>query len=417
MSLFVLLCFIVGLATVSGQTQPDASVVSTSGFPLASNHFALSLLNKLSEQNDRSSSPGNLFFSPYSISLAMGMLYQGTSGSTAQELESPLGYRAASLNGTDKSALTQKIKDSESSILAAKSAAKPSYLLSSGNALIVSKTFPVLPRYTENLENNFGAKVFPVDFATEAVAATNLINGWVSNQTVGKIDKLLSEPLPPQTQLALVNAVYFKGFWKNVFNPNHTLPDTFNGRNGVQYPNVSFMSLHARYGYAKLEQINSTIVELPYEGDDLSMYAILPDDETADLKQVKQQLTPAFIDQAVGQVRVKKVILRFPKFEFQTDYQLVDQLKQLGITEVFDAQKANFSDLSGSSRIVVDMVKHVATIEVNEKGSEAAAATVITATRTSAVKQTRVNFNHPFLFFIRHKQNGQILFIGEVNRL
>lgn len=389
--------------------------VQPTGFVLASNYFGLHLFDKLSQENEQRALRQNIFFSPYSVSIALAQLHQGSAGKTAKQLESTLGFQLAKLAG-EKSLAALQVKNSTGEIFLREDTNATSYTLQAGNAVVYDQHFLLLEEYKQALKENFHAEVFQFDFAAKGDAVLDLINGWCANKTNGKIDKLLSQRPSASTKLALLNAIYFKASWKLKLDPNRTEQATFYGLNGEKFENVSFMQSKDYYNVGYLAEVDADLVEMQYEGEDLSFYALLPKDRNADLAILKKALNPWYIESAISRIYSREVELKLPKLALKANYELVPTLQSMGIEDVF-ASQSNLSALSTEANLAVDQVAHVASIDVNEEGSEAAAGTYIGIVRLSLpVPSVPYIFDHPFLFFIRHNRNGQLLFLGEVNR-
>ena len=401
------------LVNLPGTNGWRRDLVQPNGFILTSNYFGLNLLDQLTKENERNQQKENIFFSPYSVSIALAMLHQGSVGQTSHQLETTLGYQLAKLNG-NKSLVSWQIRKFTQELISEDSNST-SFVLRTGNALITDQKFAILDSYKKNLNQNFYANLFSADFITSGEDVQKLINDWCFNQTNGKISMLLTKPPSPDTKMALLNAIYFKGIWKLKFDPNQTEEGIFYGINGEKFEHVPFMKAKDYFNVGNLAEIDADLVELQYEGEELSFYAILPREKNSELKLIKKALNPWYVEAAISRSYSQEIELKLPKLDLKKNYQLVDSLKALGIEDVF-GQKSNLSALSTEPNLAVDEVKHVASIEVNEEGSEAAASTYIGIVRLSLQLNTPVYaFDHPFLFFIRQNKNGQILFIGEIN--
>lgn len=343
---------------------------------------------------------GNLFFSPYSISTALVMAYAGSKGNTAQQLATVLHLN--NVSHSDFSSLKQSLVNASN---------EESYQLSVANAIWMQKNFLVNPEYIYLLHDQYRARLQLVDFEKNTEEARNKINVWTEEKTKQKIKDLLQPGiLTEQTRLVLTNAIYFKGNWLNAFNEEKTTPQPFKLISGEQVA-VPTMLQEGQFNYA--EDKNVQLIELPYQSQDeqtgLSMVVLLPKqlEKFAEVeKYITQWLSPNF--------KKEKVKIYLPKFNATSGFDLKEVLGTLGIKDAFDASQANFSDINDQEKLFISAVIHKAFIDVNEKGTEAAASTaVVVATRSLArIKEFRAD--HPFLFWIRDQQSGAILFIGRV---
>lgn len=397
-SILVTLAMIIA---VTAQQNPENNNIIASG----NNQFALEMYSALAVEGrsgDRRFQE-NLIFSPYSISSALAMTYGGAKGDTATEMEKTLHFKDgkeihaafAKLNETlDKAQKDGKIK------------------LFIANSLWPQTGHNFLPDYLSLVKKNYGSSVTPLDFKTDSRGAVEKINRWVEDKTQDKIKNLFSQ-LDASTRLVLVNAIYFKGNWDKPFSPKETRDEDFTLAGGEKIK-TPMMHLSKNFGYAKAEGIK--LLEMPYEGDQLSMIAILPDD-VAGIAQLEKDLTPQKLESWIGQLRGEKVIVAFPKFKITWGAtQLNDTLKKLGIRAAFDAGAADFSGMDGAKDLFLSQVVHKAFVEVNEEGTEAAAATGAAMSLTMAPPSEPAKFiaDHPFIFLIREKTTGQILFMGRV---
>lgn len=281
------------------------------------------------------------------------------------------------------------------------------------NAVLILKDLQVLESYKEELVDTFGAELRLADGASELASE---INEWVSVKTRGKITKLLTNDLPANAAMLLLNAIYFKGRWAHKFNAKATTPRPFSNR-GVQEVQVDTMSLKKRIRHADLATLRSEAIELPYQGDRFSMVVVLPKSDNG-LHELKQNLNAQELESIDVMMRTKDVLLRLPKFKLDAEYDLVPALEALGLRSVFGYQ-ADLSGITGNRELSVSDVKHKAVVEVNEEGTEAAGVTSISIRAKSAGRSRIVNFfvNHPFLFYIRDRTTKRVLFMGQVEEL
>ncbi|XP_075525284.1 iripin-3-like [Dermacentor variabilis] len=371
----------------------------------ANNGFGVALFKELcSKTVDQ-----NVFFSPASVSIALGMLYAGAGGGTLEELSSVLGLANAGL--VDRDAVLTAYK----SLLETKPA---NATLDIANTVLIQKDFEILDQYRNDVVKYFQAEVRSVDFVRDGSRATAEINEWVKAKTEGKIPKLLDEALPMNTAAFLINAVYFKGTWVTKFQARDTKPLPFynHGRDEVK---VATMSIRRRFGYAVVDELEARALEVPYAGDRFSMIIVLPKSRTG-LPTVEARLTAGLVDKIATRLTRGDVQLWLPKFELRTDYDLVKPLRRLGLESAFGG-RADFSGISGRNDLAVSDVKHKAMVEVGEEGTVAAAVTSVSLRwKTTSVRRLppiALRVEHPFAFFIWDKVSMQALFMGAVRSL
>lgn len=359
------------------------------------NHFALDLYTKLREKEK-----GNIFFSPYSIHTALAMTTTGAKGNTRGEMVKVLHLPA------DKMLASGDI---------GRYYAHPRkvFELSVANALWGAKGFPWRAEWVKEQNERFGAGLNEADFATNPDGERQRINKWVEEQTRDKIKELLQQgQITKNTTMVLTNAIYFKGNWATQFKKENTKKSPFKCDDGtkVEVPMMS-ASLKCRVGGA---DDGVSMVELPYQGDELAMVVVLPK-EGEKLAEFEKKLTPKLVTKWFGGLRDRNELpVAIPKFKIETRYELPDHLKTLGMTEAFDPDKADFTGMASERPGYISEVTHKAFVDVNEEGTEAAAATAVGITLTSAPRPFRAD--RPFLFFIRDAKHGTILFMGRVEK-
>jgi serpin B len=383
-------------------TQPtDANVASAVE---SSNQFALDLYAKLA-----SGSGGNLFFSPQSISTALSMTYVGARGETAQQMEKVLHLDLAPDNlAVAQAALIKQLNEAGRSGM---------YQLSVANRLWGQQGYTFLDGFLKTLHDDYQADLQQLDFKTQPEQARQTINNWVEQATQGKIKDLIPEGLlNSMTRLVLTNAVYFKGNWKSQFQPQATKPTPFflSTNQQVDVP-LMHQTEHCRFGkFALAGQSGLEVLELPYKGDELSMIVLLPS-EIDGLAALEKQLSVDNLKQWTTKLAQPEVKIWLPKFKLSAEFQLGDVLSALGMPQAFSPDKADFSGMDGKQDLYISAVVHKAYVDVNEEGTEAAAATGVGVTAMAApIRQLEFKADHPFLFLIRDNQSGCILFIGRV---
>lgn len=363
----------------------------------ANNGFGIALFGRLAGAN------GNLLFSPYSITSALTLLGAGARGTTETEMSSALHLP---FSGPKLTPAAGRLRDAL--------VTSSDYQLSSANALWPGARVNVRPEYVAMAKRDFAARVEPLDFARSKTAAAT-INGWVSDATRGHIPTLVSPAmLTPATRLVLTNAVWFKGTWGMPFKDSYTHSEPFYLAGGatVQVPLMHQYAAWLRF--AKLP--HARMLELPYGAGGMSMIALLPDDFDG-LRALEASVTPEALDGWIAQVQYTNVDVTFPRFHDESSYELNDPLKKMGMARAF-GPSADFSGITASEPLAVDLVIHKARIDVTEEGTEAAAATAglveVGAAVSEPVKTEIFRADHPFLYLIRHKATGTILFLGRL---
>jgi serpin B len=335
------------------------------------------------------STEGNLFFSPASIESALAMVREGAVSNTLRQISLLLPeqtiFPAIGTNVT----------------------------LESANGIWVDQKFPIHEKYKTVVQEKYGAEIRPADFSGQPDAERETVNRWVEGKTRDKIKDLLGPgSVTTDTRLILVNAIYFKGDWLHAFEKAKTtnepfwiLPETST--------NVPMMTMKPeRFGY--LENESFQCLELPYQGEEVSMLIILPKEKDG-LTRVEEGLSTGAVADWIGALRSKEVEVHLPKFKVETSLgSLRETLSALGITDAFDPERADFSGISAEPLFISDAV-HKAFVQVDEEGTEAAAATGMIMNTTSITPPPKVfRANRPFIFLIRAKESGDILFIGKV---
>jgi serine protease inhibitor len=365
--------------------------------------FATELYSKLSSQK------GNLFVSPFSISTALGMTSAGAKGKTLDEMNQTLHLPAVQAETHAGFAALIKTLNAEGT-----DPAKRGYELSVANALWGQKGADWQPTFLETTGKNYGAGLRELDFMrTEAARQT--INQWVEQQTKDKIKDLIKEGvLQPDTQLVLTNAIYFKGSWAIEFNKKATKDEPF-FIDGSKEAKTAMM--HISSGYRYHEEAGFQALELPYKGKELSMVIFLPRKKDG-LAEFEKTLSAARLNEWLGKLRMEEtVIVTLPKFKMTSEFSLSKTLSEMGMKLLF-SDGADLSAMNGKGGLFVSDAIHKAFVDVNEEGTEAAAATAIVVRPTSAridPKPTPVfKADHPFFFAIRDQRTGSVLFVGRV---
>ena len=365
----------------------------------ANNRFAINLYSQYKSEE------GNIFFSPFSISTAMAMVYEGAEGKTAKEIKSVFGFPKY-----DNSRRNQY-----SNLLSEINKKDKEYALKTANALWAEQDFQFLDEYLTTVEKYYGGKTTNLDFKNEPEASRLIINNWVEDKTNNKIKDLFSEgTIHPLIRLVLTNAIYFKAEWLIQFDADKTSDEYFrvNPDKSIKVPMMQPTSQKSTFNYTQNKDLQ--ILEMPYAGEDLSMLILLPLDD--DIEALENSFTIEKLTEWKKSLRKRRVKIYIPKFKFETKYFLGETLSNLGMPTAF-TNSADFSGMTGTKDLKIDKVIHQAFIEVNEEGTEAAAATgVVMGIMKSRRPLTPIfKADHPFIFIIQQNETGNILFMGRVN--
>jgi len=362
--------------------------------------FALDLYGQVRGED------GNLFFSPYSVSTALAMTAAGARGATATEMRDALRL------SLDPERLNPAFRSLAARLEALES--EDEIALRIANSLWPHVDYPLLESYVELIRTAYGGAIESVDYVQAAGAARETINRWVEARTEDRIKNLIAEGvLTAMTRLVLVNAIYFKGDWTQPFDPDRTADAPFRTAddNAVTVP---MMAQQADFGYA--EEAGVQALELPYGEDcDLTMLILLPA-EPEGLTALEAGLTPEYLQAWIDRLRSREVSVFLPRFTLTRSLTLNPFLQALGIRLAFQGGTADFSGMDGQpGNLFLDSVLHKAFVEVNEEGTEAAAATAAVMRLTMVADPPPVfRADRPFLFLIRERATGSILFMGRL---
>jgi serpin B len=386
--------------TVTGSTCAAGSGVGQQGATArasANNAFALSLEDQLGSDG------GNVFFSPYSLSVALGMLYQGAATTSATALAQTAGFDAqASSTGQGFAQLACDLTSD---------AAAGGNTLDVGDAIFVQQGKTLAPAYLSSLQGLYAAPATPVDFAGNPSGAASTIDDWVSQATEGTIPMLLSaSDVSSGTQLVLVNAVYFHGSWASGFDPAKTASAPFTTEAGsvVQVPTMNAV-LDA--GFAVPDR-RVQVLELTYQGGQLALDLILP--LGAPLAALEAGLTANTIDTWLSSVQPVQVEVALPKLSLKPRYNLGNALETLGMGPLFDPTQADLSGIDGARDLFVQWVIQQATLTVDETGTVASAATGVGIGTSAFQEPPSFLADHPFLVILRDLPTGAWLFYGRI---
>ncbi len=352
---------------------------------------------------------GNVFYSPYSIAIALAMTYAGAEGETDAQMADTLRITLAeptvhaAFNALDQ-AITQRGAEVGEEM-------GTGFELNVANAIWGQEGYPFRAEYLDVLAQHYGTGLRTLDFSASPEAAREAINEWVKQETEGKIEELIPEGgLNELARLVLTNAIYFKAAWKHQFTEELTVEMPFTTLEGEEIP-VPMMKQTLQIRYAEGETYQA--IELPYVGSLMSMVIVMPNE--GDFETFEDSLDAERMDGVLDTLEGQNVALTMPKFEYETRYQMVEILTEMGMPAAFSPQEADFSGIDGSMELFIQSVIHKAYVSVDEKGTEAAAATGVTVGITSApAEPVQVEIDHPFIFIIRDIESGTILFAGRV---
>jgi serpin B len=350
---------------------------------------------------------GNLVISPYSIAVCMAMVRAGARGATASELTGALRLDDLAENAD----VAFNAIDAELRMPGGSSNGLQPFELAVANAVWSQSGFDFEQEFLDTLARYYGAGVQTVDFQSKPEPARQAINNWVSDETKKRIQDLLPKgSIDSSTRMVLANAIYFKADWARPFEAHATSQVPFNTLNGGEKP-VAMMHSVGSFAYASVAGVEA--LELSYAGDAISMVVVLP--AAGMYGAVEGNPGPTF-EALASNLRPTQVSVSLPKWKFTSEFPLKELLEQMGARAVFDPEAADLSGIDGRRDLYVSGVFHKAFVSVDEKGTEAAAATGAVVDTTAAPAQPPVSFtvDRPFLFAIRHRQTGAFLFAGRV---
>jgi serpin B len=390
-----LICFLLFRPARGAQTPPAADRAAVVE---GDNAFAVTLYGRLCKQS------GNLFFSPESISTALAMAYAGARGDTASAMAKTLHFTLP----------PAQLHPAMGALLSDLNAVHAGYQLSVANALWAQRGYTFLQDFLDLMNNDYGAGLNQVDFKGSTEAARLTINQWVEQKTANKIKDLLQPgALRPTTRLVLTNAIYFKGDWQSQFDKAQTKDEDFH-LSPAQTKKAPLM--HREGGFNYFDGKTFQVLEIPYKSNELSMVVFLPND-LGGLSALEESMTASNTQQWLRQLSpVTKVIVTLPKFKTTQEFELGGTLAAMGMPQAFQPS-ADFSGMTGKKDLFISAVIHKAYIDVNEEGTEAAAATAVTM-RTMAAHAPNptpppvFRADHPFVFLIRDNRSNSILFMG-----
>ena len=395
-ALILLVALVAATSIFAGSRTPKPFAAGDAA--ASGNAFACDLYHQLRGVD------GNLFFSPSSISTALAMTYAGARGGTAREM-------AGTLRLPDRqkdvhmayAGLLEELAPGEDA----------THTLRVVNRLWGQEGFPLLPEFLMTVRAYYEGGYTPVNFEGATEKARLTINDWVAHETEDKIlDLLQPGTIDAGTRLVLTNAVYFYGLWQKAFEPRATADGPFHTSDGREVT-TPFMRQVEQFDLGEAEGLR--VLRLPYEGEDLSCYILLPDARDG-LAELESRLDAETLDGWLSSVTQQRVHCILPRFELTSQFDLGETLAGMGMPEAFSG-RADFSGITGRRGLFISKVVHKAFVDVNEEGTEAAAATAV-AIKLSCVPdmEPSVDFraDHPFLFLIRHEGTGAVLFMGRL---
>jgi len=396
----LVLCCAAALVLTHAPVWGDAAREDSDGkVGQMNNAFATDLYAKLARKD------GNLFFSPTSLQTALAMTWAGARGQTAQEMAKSLH-----LDNDPKS------NDELGRFLRALNAdgKKGGYELAVANALWGASGYPFLPDYLAMVKSVYDGNLRDLDFANNPEGSRKIINNWVASQTHDKIQDLMPRgSIMPSSRLVLTNAIYFKGTWDLPFEKNRTQDADFTVAVGGKVKSP-FMFQQKRFRLAEDESVQ--MLELPYGHGDLAMWVLLP--KTPDgLAALEKHLTSDRLTALAGQLSSQQVKVWLPRFQIESGFSMAEILQELGMKRAFDPGQADFSGMASAERFYISAVVHKALVNVDEEGTEAAAATGVIVGATAVFRPQPIKVfraDHPFVFAIVHQKSGAMLFMGRL---
>ena len=383
-------------------TSPQVAPADLGQLVAGNTEFAFDLYQMLRQQ------PGNMFYSPYSISLALAMTYAGARGQTEEEMAQTLRFVLA------QDALHAAFNALDQALAARGEGAAgrdgDGFRLNIVNAVWGQRDYAFLAEYLDTIAVNYGAGIRLVDFVENPEASRVTINDWVSDNTEGRIKDLIAPGLIDRlTRLVLTNAIYFNAAWMYPFAEGATVEGPFHLLDGGHTPKP-MMLLNESLAYGKGEGYQ--VVELPYDGSELAMTILVPDDGR--FAEFERSLDAARLGAISEGLSYEQVRLTLPRFEFESEFGLGAVLAEMGMPVAFSGE-ADFSGIDGSRNLVISEVVHKAFVAVDEAGTEAAAATAVIMRLTAMpAEPIELRVDRPFIFAIRDIATGALLFVGRV---
>ncbi len=380
--------------TVTAPDTPPRALTKTETEVVGrANTFGLGLFARMSADAPST----NVFISPFSVSMALGMTLNGAGGDTRTAMQGTLGFEGMS---------DSAINTSYRGIIDLLRTLDPKVRFDIANSIWTRQGFPVLPAFLATNRSYFDAECAELDFSQPS--AVSAINAWVKTKTNGKIPTILDDPIADDIVMYLVNAIYFKGTWTTQFKPDATKPTAFDGSAGTRTIDMMRRTGTMRYH----EDSRMQVVDLPYGNGRYSMTVVLPAPGVS-VDDISSSLTPATWSAWTGGLADTEVDLGLPKFRLEYKEILNSALQSMGMGIAFSGS-ADFSRMSEAFRLAISRVIHKTFIDVNEEGTEAAAVTAVEMRNTSVGDQKRMIVNRPFILAIREHHTGSVIFIGKI---
>ena len=362
----------------------------------ADNRFAFKLFREVATQEDDGS---NVFLSPLSVGMALGMTYNGAAGTTREAMQQTLELDGMTI---------QEVNEAYQGLIALLKNLDPRVEFTLANSIWYRDGVPIVPDFVDRNQQYFDAQVTALDFSDPGAA--DVINGWVNDQTRGKIPDIVDPPINPLTFMFLINAIYFKGDWTYQFDKDLTRSEPFLLSDGSQ-TTVPMMSQSDEIPIRVFRDGEHTVVDLFYGGQAFSMTIVVPDD-AASISTLAQNLTDTQWHSWTIDLDSTESFVSIPKFTLEYEIELNAVLEALGMELAFTPGAADFTNMVATGGAYIEKVKHKTFVEVNEEGTEAAAVTSVEMGLTSAPPVVRID--RPFLFAIRENYSGTILFMGKI---
>ena len=363
------------------------------------NNFGFKLFKEINgeEKNE------NIFISPLSVAMALGMTYNGANGSTQEAMQKTLELSGLTL---------QEINESYKNLIELLINLDPKVKFQIANSIWYREIFPVEAEFININQTYFDAEVRGLDFS--APNASKIINGWVDEKTTGKIEKIVDDPINPLTMMFLINAIYFKGTWTYEFDKSQTKDDMFTLPDGSKKP-CKMMTQESEFQYFENDDFQA--IDLPYGDGDFRMTIFLPRLEK-DVNSLIAELNQENWNRWISSFQKQELTLQLPKFTLEYEIKLNDVLGALGMEVAFNPSLADFTKMykkeEVGANLYISNVKHKTFVEVNEEGTEAAAVTSVEMTLESVQIKPLMRIDRPFIFAIRENHSGTILFIGKI---
>ncbi|HMA62826.1 MAG TPA: serpin family protein [bacterium] len=367
------------------------------------NNFAFNIFHSI----DSSHYKENICISPLSISMTLGMVLNGAQKTTSQQIEDVL-----SIGTEQKNVYNNQVKHYIDSLRNKDKEVQ----LQIGNSIWIKESFPVQQQFFKTNKEYYDARVENIDFSESSTA--DKINQWVQQSTKNKIQKIVDGPIDAQTIMFLINAIYFKAKWAEQFDPQKTRPDTFYSIDEIP-EKCSMMQIKEKFDYYSASE--GQIIELPYGNKNFSMIIVLPDSNSS-INNLSKTLSKNKWKNWISHFNRKEVKLFLPKFKMEYEINLNETLQSMGMRAAFDPDQSDFSNINEQygHKLFIDEVLHKSYLEVDEKGTEAAAVTSARMKVTAAYPREKpivMRVDRPFLFAIRDCETGTLLFLGKIVRL